>query len=191
MKGRKGFKNGGNADNEAPPSRSAKKRNCLALQKLGEELANFSLDERNGLNLPAELAEALDMHDRLGDREAKRRQRQYIGRLMRELDAAPIAQALARRKNQKMAQTSNFQKAEKLRGALIACARANRLALIEEAARENGWQLNESDREKLLKLVERSAEERESGQRKTAQRQLFRELAALFSASQEESELNA
>lgn len=81
------------------PSRSAKKRESLALQKLGEDLAAMAPAKRIELQLPDELAEALEAYDNITDREGKRRQRQYIGKLMREVDAKAIARALATRGN--------------------------------------------------------------------------------------------
>lgn len=87
-------------DNDQP-SRSARKRESVALQKLGEELSGLSHAERGELNLPPELSEALADLDTIRDREAQRRQRQYIGKLMRSVDATPIATALAARRNRK------------------------------------------------------------------------------------------
>ncbi|MBQ9405381.1 MAG: DUF615 domain-containing protein [Desulfovibrio sp.] len=82
------------AASEERPSRSAKKRACLALQALGEGLTLLSAEERRGLNLPHELEEALNLFARIKDREGRRRQLQYIGRLMRSTDPAPIRAAL-------------------------------------------------------------------------------------------------
>lgn len=79
---------------EEQKSRSAKKRECLALQKLGEELIKLSSEKRKTLKLPEELDEALQMYDSLSDKEAKRRQRQYVGRLMREVDTLAIQEAI-------------------------------------------------------------------------------------------------
>lgn len=70
---------------EDAPSRSAKKRESTALQKLGEWLAKLKPEERAGLDLPADLLEALEQYGRMPDHESRRRQRQFIGRLMREL----------------------------------------------------------------------------------------------------------
>lgn len=76
------------------PSRSAKKRESTALQNLGEELAKLKPAERARLPLTPELVEALTELDRLTNREAVRRQKQYIGRLMREADAGAIREGL-------------------------------------------------------------------------------------------------
>ena len=65
-------------------SRSQKKRDSSALQSVGERLAKIPAVKRSRLPLPADLKEGLDEYDRLSGFEAKRRQLQYIGRLMRE-----------------------------------------------------------------------------------------------------------
>lgn len=72
------------ATTEERPSRSAKKRQATALQNLGQELTELSSDTWTAL--PDDLREALRNHAGLKDHEARRRQQQYIGRLMRELD---------------------------------------------------------------------------------------------------------
>ncbi|MDL2279954.1 DUF615 domain-containing protein [Desulfovibrio sp. OttesenSCG-928-G11] len=74
------------ADGGERKSRSQKKRESTALQRRGEEIAALPPAARAALPLPPELAEALRRYDAMGSRESKRRQRQYIGRLMRELD---------------------------------------------------------------------------------------------------------
>lgn len=65
-------------------SRSQKKRDSSALQAVGEKLAKMPAVRRQRLPLPADLREGLEEYDRLSGFEAKRRQLQFIGRLMRE-----------------------------------------------------------------------------------------------------------
>lgn len=89
------------AAEEGQQSRSARKRESIALQKLGEELSGLSANERNEMDLPSELKDALTELDGLRDREAQRRQRQFIGKIMRNVNAGAIAQALATRKSHK------------------------------------------------------------------------------------------
>ncbi len=81
---------------DVKPSKSAKKREYLALQKLGEELTG--LREADILTLPLEddLRTAVLDARRMKARGALRRQRQYIGKLMRHADAESIRQALVR-----------------------------------------------------------------------------------------------
>lgn len=58
---------GGNADNAEAPSRSAKKRQSLALQALGEELTRLSPAELQHLDLTPDLREALTLYARIRD----------------------------------------------------------------------------------------------------------------------------
>ncbi len=66
------------------PSRSQKKRESLALQEIGERLAALPKARLAGLPLPAALRAGLEDCALMGSRGARRRQLQYIGRLMRE-----------------------------------------------------------------------------------------------------------
>jgi ribosome-associated protein len=80
---------------DLPPSKRARKREAHALQKLGEELVKMRQADLDRLPLPENLREAIDEARRLTNRGALSRQRQYIGKLMREADVAPIEAALA------------------------------------------------------------------------------------------------
>ena len=71
------------------PSRSEKKRRALDLQKIGEKLAT-SQSLWDTLALPDSLRTALHEYLRFTSHEAKRRQLQYIGKLMRELSQADL-----------------------------------------------------------------------------------------------------
>jgi ribosome-associated protein len=80
------------------PSRSARKRQAEALQKLGVGLTRMrpaKLRElQQHLQLPEALFEAILEVHRLRSGPALARQRQYIGRLMRDIDPEPIERAL-------------------------------------------------------------------------------------------------
>ena len=117
------------------PSRSAKKRESLALQALGEELANLAPQEVQALNLPPDLAEALALYARLRDHEGRRRQMQYIGRLMREADAEPIRAALDQRKETSAAATAALHRAEQWRERLLAAPEAELDGLLHSLPR--------------------------------------------------------
>jgi len=80
---------------EDRPSKSARKREALAAQKLGEELILLRHADLDALELPERLSEATRQARRIRSRAAGARQRQYIGKLMREIDLEPILAALA------------------------------------------------------------------------------------------------
>ena len=77
------------------PSKSARKRAAHAAQDLGEALLRLPESELTALELPEALLEALRAGRRINSRAAGARQRQYIGKLMRQLDPEPIRAALA------------------------------------------------------------------------------------------------
>jgi ribosome-associated protein len=79
---------------ELPPSKSARKREAHALQKLGERLVKMRSEELATLPLPEPLVEAIAEARRLRSRPALGRQHQYIGRLMRDIDTAALEAAL-------------------------------------------------------------------------------------------------
>ena len=81
-------------DNAEIVSRSQRKRDSAALQAKGEELALLSPARQALLPLPPDLAEALAEFRALPGREARRRQIQYIGRLMREAEEEGTLQAV-------------------------------------------------------------------------------------------------
>lgn len=77
------------------PSKSQRKRDMHALQALGEHLLTLNERQLQRLALPDPLLDAIHACRALREREALRRQRQYIGRLMRDIDAAALRDVLA------------------------------------------------------------------------------------------------
>jgi ribosome-associated protein len=81
---------------DSKPSKSARKREYIALQRLGEELIEFRESELRHLGLEDKLLEAVLEAQQIKARGALRRQKQYIGKLMRDVDPRPIRKAIAR-----------------------------------------------------------------------------------------------
>ena len=78
----------------AKPSRSSRKRDAEAAQKLGLRLVGLREGQLAALQLPEELRTAIAEARRLTSRSAMGRQNQYIGRLMRDIDPEPILKVL-------------------------------------------------------------------------------------------------
>ncbi|WP_374280180.1 ribosome biogenesis factor YjgA [Desulfovibrio sp.] len=114
-----------------PPSRSEKKRQSIALQNMGEELTRLGPQEVKNLDLPADLREALQLYARIGDHEGRRRQMQFIGRVMREIDPAPIRAMLDARREVSAAATAALHKAEQWRDRLLTADEAELAGLVE------------------------------------------------------------
>ena len=81
---------------DSKPSKSARKREYLALQKLGEELLTLRESELLDIALDEDLLEAVLEARQIRSHGALRRQKQYIGKLMRQIDPEPLRAALAR-----------------------------------------------------------------------------------------------
>ncbi len=81
---------------ELKPSKSARKREYLALQKLGEDLIGLKEPDLRKMGLDEDLLEAVLEARRITSRGALRRQKQYIGKIMRQLDPEPIRAAMTR-----------------------------------------------------------------------------------------------
>jgi len=77
-------------------SRTQKKKEDQALQKLGEQLVALPSGQLENMVLPDELAEAIELAQKIKSHGARRRQIQYIGALMRHTDPQPIEAALHR-----------------------------------------------------------------------------------------------
>jgi ribosome-associated protein len=78
------------------PSKTQRKRDMHALQDLGTALTALSVDRIRALNLPEGLERAIIEAKSLKSHGAIRRQLQYVGKLMREVDPAPIRAYLDR-----------------------------------------------------------------------------------------------
>lgn len=116
---------------DLPPSRSEKKRQSLALQNMGEELTRLGPQEVKNLDLPADLREALQLYARIGDHEGRRRQMQFIGRVMREIDPAPIRAMLDARREVSAAATAALHQAEQWRDRLLGADQGELACLVE------------------------------------------------------------
>jgi len=76
------------------PSKTQRKRDMLERQKLGEQLLGLSERQLNALPLESQLLDALIDAKTIRSREGRRRQQQYIGRLMRTADTQAIEKQL-------------------------------------------------------------------------------------------------
>ena len=87
----------GEFDGYDRPSKSQRKRDADAAQAMGTRLIALKESELRALGLPETLLDAILLAQRITSRGGLARQRQYIGKLMRGIDLAPIEAALAAR----------------------------------------------------------------------------------------------
>ena len=147
-------------------SKSQLKREATALQELGEELVNLKPAHLADMPLSERLREAVDTARAITKHGGRKRQLQYIGKLMRSEDAEPIRAALERLRE----------------GNRFAAARLHRLEqwrerLIEEGDGALAELLDEGpalDRQQLRQLIRNAVKERATGKPAGAGRALFR-----------------
>jgi ribosome-associated protein len=162
------------------PSKSARKREASAAQRLGEELIELRDAELAALELPEPLLNAVREARAIKSRGAGARQRQYIGRLMRSVDPTAIRAALTARAAQATLDARRFQRVEQWRARLL---EEGAPALAELAGLHP--QIDRAEWQRRLAAV---AEERARGGSGGAARELFRALRALFGADAEPPE---
>ena len=104
---------------DSKPSKSERKRRQLELQQLGEQLIALNDSELASLSLDERLETAIRNATRITSRGALRRQKQLIGKLMRDLDPAPIRAALALLRVDENRDKRLFAKAARWRDRLI------------------------------------------------------------------------
>ena len=102
------------------PSKSARKREFLAAQVLGEQLIELTDEQLVGLDLDESLRDAVVAAKSIKSHSALRRQKQLIGKLMRGTDPAPIQAALDRLGKQGRLEKDVFRRAEQWRDRMAA-----------------------------------------------------------------------
>src|SRR5471032_215764 len=133
-------------------SKSARKREAAALQELGVKLSALPDQEIKALDLPENLFVALRDLRRLPSHGAQVRQRQYIGKLMRNIDPEPVLAKMAERKQRHDVEIRHFQQIERWRDRLL----SEPVTALDELLEE----FPKTDRETLEKLLEKAEKER-------------------------------
>jgi ribosome-associated protein len=155
------------------PSKSARKRAAHAAQDLGEELIRMRDSDLDALNLPETLVDAVREARRITSRGGLARQRQYIGKLMRDIDIEPIQAFLASRNKISAQETDRFKRVEAWRERLL----VEGAPALEDLQR---WRPGIDRDEWARRVSAAQAERSRTGTGGPAGRELFRALRALF-----------
>jgi ribosome-associated protein len=155
------------------PSKSARKRAAQAAQQLGEELVRLRDPQLVALELPETLLEAIRAARTISSHGGGARQRQYIGKLMREIDLEPIRAALAALSAVDARETERFKRVENWRTRLI----GEGAPALEELRR---WRPDLDMAQWQARVSAARDEHARSGSGGAAARELFRALRALF-----------
>lgn len=158
-------------DDEDGISKSQRKRDLQDLKKLGLTLLDFSDDALRQLLLPEVLLEALHTAKQIHANGARKRQLQYIGKLLKDIDVTPLRQAIEDRDRQHDTHSREFHLLETLREQLIAEGDDALPAVLAH--------FPHVDRQHLRKLVRQARKEHDNHQPPRASRLLFRYLREL------------
>ena len=158
-------------DDQVEISKSQRKRDMDELKRLGMALLEFSDDALRALPLPEVLLEALRTGKRITSNNARKRQMQYIGKLLKDVDAVPLHEAVDARNHQHATHTREFHQLEELRDQLILEGDSVLPAVLALFPR--------TDRQHLRKLIRQARKEHDTGQPPRASRLLFRYLREL------------
>ena len=101
-------------------SKTKLKQQSHDLQKLGQALSDLSDERLSRLELPERLLDAINEFRRTRSHEGRRRQLQYVGKLMRDVDAEPLREAVAEARLGSARDTLLLHEAERWRDALLA-----------------------------------------------------------------------
>lgn len=152
-------------------SKTRRKRQAHDLQDLGKALTRLRADQLARIEMPDDLREAVTDCRAMTKHEAIRRQLQYIGRIMRDMDCAPIAAQLGALHAPSHLQTALFHRAERWREDLLADPSAVARFTME---------FPEADPRRLRDLAEAAIEERRAERPPRRYRELFQAINAIL-----------
>jgi ribosome-associated protein len=155
-------------------SKSEIKRQMTALQKLGEKLMELSPKQLALVPMSEKLEEALETAKRINHHEGKRRQMQYIGKLMRSEDGEAIGAVIQQIEDGQKALARAFQRLEQWRDKLIAEG--------ESAIGEIIQSYPDIDRQHLRQLIRNAQKEASQNKPPASARKLFKYLREVHEA---------
>ena len=156
-------------------SKTQMKKQMNDLQALGMELTKLSSDTLKKIGLDEELFEAIATYKKITSNSALKRQAQFIGRLMRDTDPAPIETYLAKLRGDNTAHNAFLQRVEQAR---------TRLMADDGAITQFMADFPQADAGKLRTLIRNTKKEQEQNKPPKNFRALFQEIKAVMEADQ-------
>jgi len=157
-------------------SKSQRKREMHALQALGETLVGLRDDQLSRLDLPENLHEAIMQARSISARGALRRQLQYVGRLMRDVDADQIRDRLQSVQAGTVRDVAMLHRAERWR---------ERLLTEDTAISEFVAAFPATDVQQLRTLLRNTKRDTAAGRPPRAYRELFRNIRDVLLGSED------
>ncbi|MGA8862828.1 MAG: ribosome biogenesis factor YjgA [Gallionella sp.] len=158
-------------EEELPPSKTKVKKQMHELRDLGKELTELGKDQIAQLDIPETLREALLEMKNINKFGAQRRQIQYIGKLMREVDPAPIIAKLDAWKGKSQHHVAYMHQLERWRDRLL----ESDGALTELLAAHP-----EADAQRLRTLIRNAHKEMEAQKPHRNYREIFQVLREII-----------
>ena len=158
-------------EQDIAPSKTRRKQEMHALQDIGEQLVELNSKQLAELDLPEALMDAIIEARRLRKHEARRRQMQFIGKLMREVDTAPIREKFAAWGGVTLQHTAWLHLLERWRGRLLA---------VEQAFAELGRNYPAADLQRLRTLTRNAHKEKLANKPPKSFRAMFHELQTII-----------
>ncbi len=158
-------------EQDIAPSKTKRKKDMHALQEIGEQLVELDPKKLTEFDLPEILSDAIRQARNMQKHGARRRQLQYIGRLMREVDALPIQQKLDSWHQVSIHQIARLHQLERWR---------ERLLSDEYALTEFAQQYPAADLQRLRSLIRNAHKEEAAGKPPKSFRLLFQELQVII-----------
>ena len=153
-------------------SKTQRKKEMHELQALGVALVELPESQLAAMQIAEQLLEAVLEAKRIKSHEGKRRQLQYIGRLMRDVDPAPLRAQLDALTGHSAQEAARHRRLEALREKLLADDEALTAYVSEHAG---------ADLQGLRTLIRNARREQKEARPPRAFRELFRVLKALES----------
>ncbi len=101
------------------PSKTKQKEVMHELRDLGAELVELSVGQLKRINVPENIFDAVRECQKITAHGARRRQIQYLGKLMRSVYDEPIRAGLALLRGESSAETARLHRLERLRVRLL------------------------------------------------------------------------
>lgn len=152
-------------------SKTQMKKQMNGLQDLGMELTKLSSDTLKKIGLDEDLYEAVVTYKKITSNGALKRQAQFIGRLMRDTDPAPIEAFLAKLRGDDAAHNAFLQRVEQARVRLLA---------DDGALTQFMSDFPHADAGKLRTLIRNTKKEQEQNKPPKNFRALFQELKTVM-----------
>ena len=163
------------------PSKTRLKAEADAAQEIGRKLVELPKDKLNKLNLEESLLDAIREAKRITANGAIRRQMQYIGRLMRDTDLAPIVEQLQKWEGKHQEENAKFHHMERWRTRLLEDPKALD-AFIQE------YPQAQSSIQPLRTLIRNAQKEHAEQKAPKSSRELFKLIRGLMEYEQQPEE---